>query len=223
MYSKIKDQIIFYYTFADLFEDVQHLSAYMCKNAVSKDGADLSERYAITDDEEGMFRICLREALPLVQEKMMALTHGLENAFESSLPALAIRTVAGGDAVPANTYREVKDYDATTPILAITPDKSVVEIVPCAGEIASTDYTYYYNNGSADFVVIHTVDHKAYNPNDPSLADAALQTAIEQGAISEFYTRVTEQGLTKLSQELFTSSLISLEKNLFRLKRKSVL
>ena len=82
MYTKnVTGQIIFYYAHKDLFEDVQHESAYMCKNLVTKEGEDLSEQFAITDDEQPMFALCLREALPAIYDKVKVLTHGINDAL----------------------------------------------------------------------------------------------------------------------------------------------
>ena len=94
MYTKLfEGQIIFYFAHKDLFEDVQHQSAYMCKNISTKDGEDLSERYAITDDEQPMFALCLRETLPSVYDKMKVITHGIDGAFTESMTGTAFKAL----------------------------------------------------------------------------------------------------------------------------------
>lgn len=94
----IEGQIVFYYTHHDLFEDVQHQSAFMCKNIVSKEGDDLMERYAITDDEEGMFKICLRETIPDIYDTLKGLMHGIDGAITESITQSEIRTSAPSEA-----------------------------------------------------------------------------------------------------------------------------
>ena len=102
MYTKdIEGQIVFYYPHKTLFENVQHQSAFMCKNIISKEGDDLSERYAITDDEEPMFVLCLGETLPDVYDVMKVITHGIAPAFYSEIPGaefLALDEALASDA-----------------------------------------------------------------------------------------------------------------------------
>lgn len=86
MYTKeVPGQIIFYYPHSALFDDVQHQSAFMCKNIVSKEGEDLSERFSITDDEKPMFQLCLRETMPDIYDTMKALTHGIPDAVYDTI------------------------------------------------------------------------------------------------------------------------------------------
>lgn len=173
--KKQQGKIIFYYAHADLFDDVQHLSAYMCKNIANKEGDDLSEKYAITDDEEPVFGVCLRETLPNVYEAVKPLTHGLEDA--------------------------------------ITDSMSGTDLATLTGETVTADETY---------AVIVTHDHMGYNPNDVKIADSALQTAIEQGVIAEYYARVMAADLTDMSLKMSAATLESLEKRLLPLRRRSV-
>lgn len=96
MYTKlVPGQIIFYFPFKALFEDVQHQSAFMCKNIVSKEGEDLSERFAITDDEEPMFELCVSESAPDVFDIMKPLTSGIEDALYDA--------ISGADFIQLNT------------------------------------------------------------------------------------------------------------------------
>lgn len=92
MYTKeVPGQIIFYYPHAQLFDEVQHQSAFMCKNIVSKEGEDLSERYAITDDEKQMFEICIGETMPDIYDTMKPLTHGITYAVYDSITGWDIK------------------------------------------------------------------------------------------------------------------------------------
>ena len=91
MYTKLlPGEIIFYYPHTQLFDEVQHQSAFMCKNIVSKEGEDLSERFAITDDEAPMFGLCMGETMPDVYDTMKPLTHGIENAWYDSITGAGI-------------------------------------------------------------------------------------------------------------------------------------
>lgn len=86
MYTKeLPGQIIFYYPHSQLFDEVQHQSAYMCKNIVSKEGEDLSERFSITDDEEPMFKLCLSETMPDIYDTVKPLTHGIPDAVYDTI------------------------------------------------------------------------------------------------------------------------------------------
>ena len=92
MYTKsLEGQIIFYYPHSTLFDEVQHQSAFMCKNIVAKEGEDLSERFAITDDEEPMFALCLDETIPGIYDTIKVLTHGIEDAIHSTITGAGIK------------------------------------------------------------------------------------------------------------------------------------
>ena len=173
--SKITGQIVYYYPHADLFNDVQEQSAFMCKNIVSKDGDDLVERYVITPDEEHMFKLCLREALPSIYDTVRVLTHGIDDAIT--------------DAMDASTLGGI--ISATMP--------------------------------TGKYVVIRLMDNGAYNPNEVKIVDSALQTAIELGCLSEFYTRVIHQDLTKLSAAKFSAQMSVVANRIIGLRKKTSL
>ncbi len=177
MRTNITGQIVFYYPHTALFDDVQHQSAFMCKNIVSKEGEDLSERYAITGDEKGMFDICLREAMPDIYDAIKGITYGIENAIDESMTGAALKQIASSLSVDDNAL----------------------------------------------FVVICVQDNGAYNPNDPRISDNALQSAIEAGVLSEFYSRVTHPDLTKLSATEFVSSVKNVVDRTMPLRKKSTL
>lgn len=91
MYTKeLPGEIIFYFPHSELFDEVQHQSAFMCKNVVSKEGEDLSERFAITDDEASMFELCMGETMPDVYDTMKPLTHGIDNAWFANITGTEI-------------------------------------------------------------------------------------------------------------------------------------
>jgi len=86
MYTKlVSGQIIFYFPHKLLFENVQHQSAFMCKNIVSKEGEDLSERFAITDDEKPMFELCVDESMPDIYDVMKVLTYSISDALHNAI------------------------------------------------------------------------------------------------------------------------------------------
>lgn len=184
MHTKlVEGQIIFYYPYSALFEDVQHQSAFMCKNIVAKEGGDLSERYAITDDERGMFELCLRETVPDVHDIISVLTHGIDDAI----------------------YVKISGTD----FIALDPEA----LSPSPAIISTTE----------DYVVFRTVDNLAYNPNAVALVDAALQSTLEQGVLSNFYTRVIHPDLTKMASGMFVGQGGALAQRIIPLRKKSVL
>lgn len=183
MYTKIiEGQIVFYYPYSTLFEDVQHQSAFMCKNIVAKEGEDLSERFAITDDEKGMFELCIRETVPEIHDIISALTYNIPDAI---YPNISTEELILKDT----------DFDTSPPILT-------------TGE---------------HYVVFRTVDNRAYNPNAVTLADAALQSALEQGALANFYARVIHPDLTKMSASMFSAQCGALSQRIIPLRKKSFL
>lgn len=102
MYKKInnqasgpEDQIVFYFLHKTLFENVQHQSAFMCKNIASKEGEDLSERFAITDDEEPMFKLCLAESVPNIYDTMKPLAYQISDAFTEEMSDTNLTSLIG--------------------------------------------------------------------------------------------------------------------------------
>ena len=137
MYTKlVPGQIIFYFPHKLLFENVQHQSAFMCKNIVSKEGEDLSERYAITDDEAGMFAVCLAETLPDVYDIIKPLTHNIEDAFHANITGVEIKAISealvGLDVVDTERYVVIRiidnaAYNPNTVMLVDAALRSTVE------------------------------------------------------------------------------------------------
>lgn len=74
--------VLFYYDKNKLFNDVSLMSNYMAKNLTSKDGAALTDEYAISDDERDIFDVCSRAALPDLYEAMTKITHGVSDSFD---------------------------------------------------------------------------------------------------------------------------------------------
>lgn len=173
-------EIIYYFDHKDLFDDVKHESAFMCKNIVSKDGDPLSERFAITDDEEQIFGLTIREILPVIYEAVRPLTHGIDDAISDDMLGSVLKAI---------------------------PDLSGLE-----GVVNDDEY-----------VVIRLQDNGAYNPNMLKIVDSSLQTAIEQGALSEFYARVVHRDLTEMSAAFFSSQVTSLTRRIVELRKKTVL
>lgn len=227
MYTKsLSGEIIFFYPHASLFDDVKHQSAFMCKNIVSKDGEDLSERFMITDDEQDMFEVCLREALPDVYEVLKPLTHGIENAFDGNavyLPVVKQENASAGSTIPAGWFLEITglttEYDYGLDLAKGEVVKLSEQPVEGVVEIGKT----YYSIPGTKVVVIRTVDHGAYNPNDITQVDATIQSAIEMGALGQFYSRVVNKGLTELSVAQFQANLADLLRRMKGLRRRSVL
>lgn len=101
MYTRLfEGQIIFYFAQDVLFDNVKHQSAFMCKNIVSKDGEDLSERFAITDDEADMFALCLRETLPSIYDQVKGITYGVTDAFTDGMLGSTFKAIFT-DATPS--------------------------------------------------------------------------------------------------------------------------
>lgn len=172
-----KGEIIFYYPHLGLFDDVQHQSAFMCKNIVSKEGEDLSERFAITDDEEPMFGLCMREILPIIYEAVRPLTHGIANAFNDDMSGATL-----------------------------------LQLVSSLTDVTS----------SARYLVIRLQNNGAYNPNELKIVDSTIQSSVEQGVLSEFYSRVVHKDLTEMSGALFSTEISALTRRIIGLRKKSV-
>ena len=76
--NKKNGVITFSFDSKELFNDVSLLSAYMAKNMVAENALD---DFIITEDEESVYDVCLRKALPNIYEIMMKLSSGVDNAF----------------------------------------------------------------------------------------------------------------------------------------------
>lgn len=81
MYTIVDSNIVFLFEKAGVFDDIRQLSTFMAKNAANKEGQPLLEQYAISEDEEPMFNLCLRDCLPDVWGIMVKLTHGVDDPY----------------------------------------------------------------------------------------------------------------------------------------------
>lgn len=178
----VDGQLIFYYPHKLLFENVQHQSAFMCKNIVSKDGEDLSERFSITDDEQPMFKLCLAETAPDIYDVLKPIVYGFE--FEAYYPS-------------------------------ITGQEMITEIDPLLQTLPGLEL-------NSDYIVFIVQNNQAYNPNTVKVVDSALRSSIEQGVLSNFYTRVTHPELTKLSATMYVGQLQALTQRIVPLRKKTV-
>jgi hypothetical protein len=78
--KKEQGKITFSYDSNDLFDNAGRTSAYMTKNATTESGAEL-DKFAITDDEKDLYNKCFKHALNKVQNTLMSLSNGVNNAF----------------------------------------------------------------------------------------------------------------------------------------------
>lgn len=227
MYTKsLQGEIIFYYPHADLFDDVKHQSAFMTKNIVSKEGEDLSERFMITDDEEGMFELCLRESLPDIYEQLKPLTHGIDHAFDGDAehtPVVNEESPEVGSAITGTLYANATEQTETVALGLDLADGEVVKTEAAAATGYVLSGRTYYSRPGTKVVIIRTVDHGAYNPNDITQVDSTLRSAIGSGVLSQFYTRVVNKDLTQVSEAQFQAQIVSLLRRMKGLRRKTVL
>lgn len=91
MYAKIAAvgttpaKLVFFYNRDDIFNDVALLSNYMSKNLATKEGAPLTDEFAISDDEKELVNTCVRSALPDIYEPMAKITSGVIPAFKEDV------------------------------------------------------------------------------------------------------------------------------------------
>lgn len=78
--NKSEGTITFSYDIKELFNDVSLLSAYMTKNIMVGENSAL-DQFCITDDEEDVFKVCLKQALPNIYDAFLKISTGLEEAF----------------------------------------------------------------------------------------------------------------------------------------------
>ena len=106
-------QIIFYYAHDDIFHDVRHQSAFLCKNITSKEGGDISEAFLITEDETDTVALCLREQLPAVFEVARGLTYGIPDATQGQMTGAAFKLLfpdATQEEIAALGVDDAKNY-----------------------------------------------------------------------------------------------------------------
>ncbi len=91
MYKKIEAsgnegaKIKFLYNRDTIFNDVSLMSNYMSKNLSTKDGASLTDEYAISDDEKDLVKVCIRACLPDIYESMAKITNAVSFAFDDDV------------------------------------------------------------------------------------------------------------------------------------------
>lgn len=83
--------ITFYYNSKGLFDDISLMSAYMTKNLSNESGSTMDE-FNISDDEEDMYKACIRQTLPNIYETTMKITSGVEDAFEDCVKVVSDET-----------------------------------------------------------------------------------------------------------------------------------
>lgn len=108
MYNKnsSNDTIYFYYKRETLFKDVSLMSNFMAKNLASKEGNSLTDEYAISDDEQDLFDVCVQQVLPDIYEAMVKITSGVDSAFEAS------DTLPGSSTTDKYVIITIQDNDA---------------------------------------------------------------------------------------------------------------
>lgn len=82
--NKETGNITFYYNSEELFNDVSLMSAYMTKNLKNESGSAMDE-FSISDDEKGIYDVCVRQTLPNIYETMIKITSGVDNAFDDNV------------------------------------------------------------------------------------------------------------------------------------------
>lgn len=81
MVKKEQDKITFSYP--ELFTDVCILSAYMAKSLSVDSGKDIDE-FVITDDEDDVYEVCLRQALPHIYDALLKMSTDVNNSFDGT-------------------------------------------------------------------------------------------------------------------------------------------
>lgn len=121
MYTKVDSTIIFLYEREGIFDDVRQLSAFMAKNAATKEGQPLLEQYSISEDEEPMFGLCLRDCLPDVWELMLKLTHGVDDPYNDAeeFDSTALGDITVKTDTPYVVFRVVDNGAYNTNLLTI--------------------------------------------------------------------------------------------------------
>lgn len=73
--------IVFSYDSKEMFNEVGLLSAYMAKSWAGT-GNSVDE-FSITEDEEDVYNVCVKQALPAIHEVLVKLTSDINNAFDN--------------------------------------------------------------------------------------------------------------------------------------------
>lgn len=89
--NKTEGTITFFYDSKGLFNDVSLMSAYMTKN-LSNEGGSLMDEFNISDDEEDIYKACVRQTLPNIYETMMKITSGTADAFNDEVEVATTET-----------------------------------------------------------------------------------------------------------------------------------
>lgn len=106
--NKTEGTITFFYDSKGLFNDVSLMSAYMTKN-LSNEGGSLMDEFNISDDEEDIYKACVRQTLPNIYETMMKITTGTADAFSDEVEVA--ETEATGLKREKGTYIEFTIID----------------------------------------------------------------------------------------------------------------
>lgn len=91
--NKETGTVTFYYNSDEMFNDVSMLSAFMAKTWAGTD--DGIESYCITEDETDVYNMCVNQTLPVIQEVLLKLSSGIEDAFNQVTVASAAEDSLG--------------------------------------------------------------------------------------------------------------------------------
>lgn len=107
--------LLFYYHRDTVFNDVSLLSNQMSKNIRTKDGASMTEDYAISEDERNVVDVCIRSVLPDICEPMLKITSAVSPAFDGNVSEDGRRTGIGPGgteaSIPEGPYVEFRIRD----------------------------------------------------------------------------------------------------------------
>lgn len=87
-----ESQIMFFYDSKKVFNDVSLMSAYMTKNLSTEKGSIMDE-FSISDDEQDVVDVCIRQTLPNIYEAMMKITSGVTSAFDDDLSGTELGSI----------------------------------------------------------------------------------------------------------------------------------
>lgn len=117
-YIKSNEIIKFAFSKNAIFDRVSLETTYMTKNLQNKNGENISEEYALSEDERDAFNLAIEQVLPKVFEIFLKQTSGIVDAFKQT-------TVEGNTTIEIS----INDHQAYNANVLSLVDKAIEDCI----------------------------------------------------------------------------------------------
>jgi hypothetical protein len=236
-YAKDTDKGVIDFSFnADsIFDAVSMRTLYRARQIKLENGQDLTDDYAITEDERSLVHSYLQTASFEVLQEVLKITQGVENPIDISkvkYKGATKITYTGGTGTPFEYEEKVTGgtSEATGYVAEDTSERLILINVDGTFEVgetingdsgasATTETASVLNTGEVIFAI---KDKQAYNPSILDLVDQRIKEALTLFCMKDWYKHCGLGEDYKLALGDYQQEMIKLNNNLFQLKKPTI-